>query len=190
MKLSRAFTERARLTKEYEEIVSNIGQSDFSLEVKEPTFNENGCITTFKEFAKKAPKYGLDQLLMDLTVVGNALALFNAAIDKANANSEARFILSQLTNLRRQQNTLARLAAHQDAFVYSREDYDARKYDEKGNQGAYITKYFVPASTANFTALQKANEKTIRDLEDQLSEINASTEVEVPQEVLDILAGL
>lgn len=34
MKLSRAFTERARLTKAYEAIISNINQIDFNIEVK------------------------------------------------------------------------------------------------------------------------------------------------------------
>lgn len=188
MKLSRAFTERARLTKAYEAIIGNINQTDFNLEVKNVSF-EGMNLKNF-EYAKKAPKYNLDQMLTELKEVGNALALFNAAIDEANANSEARFILSQLTNLRRQQVVIGRLVSYQDNFVQSREEYDSRKYDEKGNQGVYVTKYFIPASTQDFTAIYKANEKTIRDLEDQLSEINASTEVNVPQEVLDVLASL
>ena len=189
MKLSRAFTERARLTKAYEAIIGNLNQTDFNLEVKNVTFDSLNIIKGFT-FAKKAPKYDLDQMLTELTEVGNALALFNAAIDEANANSEARFILSQLTNLRRQQVVIGRFVSYQDNFVQSKEEYDRLKYDEKGNQGVYVTKYFVPASTQDFTALYKANEKTIRDLEDKLSEINSTTEVKVPQEVLNVLANL
>lgn len=188
MKLSRAFTERARLTKAYEAMIGNINQTDFNIEVKNVSF-EGTNLKNF-DFAKKAPKYNLDQLWVEVTELGNALALFNAAIDEANANSEARFILSQLTNLRRQQVVIGRLVSYQDNFVPSREEYDSRKYDEKGNQGVYVTKYFIPASTQDFTALYKENERTIHDLEDKLSEINSTTEVNVPQEVLDVLASL
>ena len=188
MKLSRAFTERARLTKAYEAIIGSINQTDFNIEVKNVTFE--GLVPKYYDHVGKAPKYDLDQMLVGLKEVGNALALFNAAIDEANANSEARFILSQLTNLRRQQVVIGRLVSYQDNFVQSREEYDSRRYDEKGNQGTYVTKYFIPASTQDFTAIYKENEKTIRDLEDQLSEVNATTEVEVPQEVLSVLANL
>ena len=188
MKLSRAFTERARLTKAYEAIIGNINQTDFNLEVKNVTFE--GLVPKYYDFVRKAPKYDLDQMLVELKEVGNALALFNAAIDEANANSEARFILSQLTNLRRQQVVIGRLVSYQDNFVQSREEYDSRKYDEKGNQGVYVTKYFIPASNQDFTAIYKANEKSIRDLEDRLSEINSTTDVEVPEEVINVLANL
>lgn len=188
MKLSRAFTERARLTKAYEALIGNINQTDFNIEVKDVAFKGEE-ISQFT-YVKKAPKYNLDEQLKELTELGNALALFNAAIDEANAKSEARFILSQLTNLRRQQVVIGRLVSYQDNFVQSNEDFDSRKYDEKGNQGVYITKYYIPASAQDFTARYKDNEKTIHELEDKLSEVNATTEVDVPQYVLDVLAGL
>ena len=46
------------------------------------------------------------------------------------------------------------------------------------------------AAAQDFTARFKDNEKTIHELEDKLSEVNATTEVAVPQDVLDVLARL
>lgn len=188
MKLSRAFTERARLTRAYEKIVSNINSLEFNIEVKDPSYQ--GTVMTSYTYAKKEPKFKLDDLMVDLTQVGNALALFNAAIDEANAKSEARFILSQLTNLRRQLTILSRFVQYQDNFVEKVEEYDRLRYDDKGNQGCYVTKYYIPASKNDFTALYKETEKSIRELEDKLAEINATVEVEVPAAVTEVLEYL
>lgn len=178
MKLQRAFTERKRLTKRYEEICSKINCCNFSVE----TYQDGRYI--------KSVKLDLDLLLDEQQLAGEMLAEMNAAIDEANANSEARFILSKLVAARRRLASLQRLNSLEEAFEATKEEYDAYRYDGKGNQGMYITKYYRKASEKDFEVLVKEQEKFIRDLEDKLSEVNATTEVDVPQTVLEYIKNI
>ena len=178
MKLQRAFTERKRLTKRYDEICSRINCCNFSIETD----------STGQDI--KSVKTDLDSYLEEQQLAGEMLAEMNAAIDEANANSEARFILSKLVAARRRLSSLQRLESFEEVFEVTKEDYDAYRYDDKGNQGMYITKHYRKASNQDFAVLVKDQEKNIRELEDKLSEVNATTEVDVPPTVLEYIKNI
>lgn len=176
--LQSAFTKRARLTKEYDKIVGLINSTPYSMPC-----DATGVVL-------KEPKYKLDDLLGRLDQIGYMLALFNAAIDKANANSKARECLNHITHLRRKCNSVRRLAQYQDMHQDNKIEYDQYARDDKGNSGNYVTKFYKAASETDFTAELESLERTIRKYEDDLQEINHTTMVEVPDEVAKVLEAL
>lgn len=170
MKLQRAFRERKVLTEIYTKITDEISSTPYSYRAEDETRKKN-----------------VDELFAQEEQVGDMLARFNAAIDKANGNSQAKEILSKLTQLRRKQQLLQKFEREQRAFVPQKKEFDSYLYDENGNRGKYITIDFKKNSETNFEEEVKKNSSKIRKLEDQLSEINYATEVEVPKDILEYL---
>jgi hypothetical protein len=166
--LAKAFVLRKRITKEIDEIESKIRYAEVILREGEPNFNYN--------------RMTLDSAVSRLITRRKALSTLNSAIDKANAES-ARPILNEIEIEKRNLKLFSFLAAKQKAYVPVKKVFDEHEYNPQTNQlGAMIEVKFLLDTEKDYTSLAKDTEKKIQDLEDNLSDINASVFVELTDE--------
>ena len=166
--LAKAFVLRKRLTKEIDEISSKVSFAEVILREGDPNFNYNGMT--------------LDSAVSRLITRRKALSFLNSAIDRANAES-ARPILNNIEIEKRNLKTYSVLANKQKAYIPVKKVFDEHEYNPQTNQlGAMIEVKFVLDTAKDYSSLMKETEKKIQDLEDNLSDINASVFVELTDE--------
>jgi len=166
--LAKAFVFRKRLTKEIDEIESKIRYAEVVLKEDEPHFDYNGLT--------------LDSAISRLIDRRKALSILNSAIDKANATS-ARPMLNEIEIEKRNLKLYSFLAAKQKTYVPVKKVFDEHEYNSQTNQlGAMVEVKFVLDIERDYTSLAKDTERKIQDLEDSLSDINASVFVEFTDE--------
>lgn len=166
--LAKAFVLRKRITKEIDEIESKIRFAEIVLREGEPNFNYNGM--TF------------DEAVSRFLTRRKALSILNSAIDKANAES-ARPILNEIEIEKRNLKIFSFFAAKQEAYVPVKKVFDEHEYNPQTNQlGAMVEVKFILDTEIDFSSWAKEATKKIQDLEDNLSDINASVFVELTDE--------
>ena len=176
MNLKRAFTERARLNADYNKLYSEFRSYPFSTVVPEA---EEGL--TIEEYPVKDTYTKLCEL-------EEIIALLNAAIDKANANSDARYIIAQLNGLKMRANLISSMVQSQKSFKEKVKELDRSLYDANGNSGVYVVREYVKTSDLNFVELQRLLQQEIRNKEDELEEVNVKTEVELDDRLKDFFS--
>lgn len=167
MNLKRAFTERARLNSDYNKLYSEFRGYPFSA-----TVPEAGLGLAIEE-------YPVRDTYEKLCYLEEVIAHLNAAIDKANANSEARLIIAQINGLKMRANLINCMAQCQKTFKEKVRELDRSLYDANGNCGVYVIKDYVKTSDLDYITIQEAIQKEIRDKEDELETVNVNTEVEL-----------
>lgn len=173
MNLKRAFVVRSRLTKHYRELEDTLVHMDIVTEKGKP-YKDNP-----------------DAWFTELMDAGTMLARINAAIDKANGNSKARHNLSVQENLRRMLTIATLMASKAGGFEPVKKVYDSYMFDkENQTKGMYVDKEFELHSTTDWVKACESIKKQLRAKEDELDEINATTEVELDKDVLDYLSKI
>lgn len=173
MNLKKAFVVRSRLTRHYRELENKL---------------ESVAIVTEKG---KPYKDNPDALFSELMVAGTMLAKVNAAIDKANGNSEARLNLSIQENLRRMLTITSLMTARVEKFEPVKTEYDSNLFDKENQvKGMYVQKEYELHSNKDWSSECESIKRKMRTLEDQLDEINAEVVVDFDQEVLDYICKL
>ena len=179
MKLSRAFTVRARLTNAYNVTETRVKQAKIS------------TLVDLETATAEPVAINLDQEYVNLCTIGDILARLNAAIDKANANSKARELLSRITNVNRKFDLVKRECFQLEQFKPVEKVFDNYAYDEKTNsRGKYVTKNYQLITQVDWTAEAEKLAREKLSYEDELAEVNASTDVELDEEILSTLKNL
>ena len=169
--LKKAFTLRNRLTKQYDDIMYNLTNTDYAVEVDKDKKPVKKQIVDF------------DKQTELLFTLGELISDVNAAIDKANANSEARKLLAQITERKRRCSFFRHFVSEMNKFEEETKEVDEYLYDEKGNRGVYVTKHYKPVSSVDFAKELKIGEQQISELEDRLEEVNNETFLELPNSI-------
>lgn len=177
MRLSRAFTVRSRLNAAYSKAAMAFAGSDVS--VKADLDDTNRKIIS------------PDDAYYNLMRIGEAIAELNAAIEKANANSDARLILFKLNELKQRANMVNRMVGNVNAFQPVKQEYFQYEWDDVAKErGVYRPVNYKLNTTIDWEGMSDAIAKDIMDLEDKLADINANTEVVISEEVQDVIDSL
>lgn len=173
--LAKAFVLRKRITKEIDEINSKVSFAEVVLREGEPCFDYNGMT--------------LDSAVSYLVTRRKALSILNSAIDKANAES-ARPILNEIEIEKRNLKTYSILANKQKSYIPVKKVFDEHEYNSQTNQlGTMVEVKFVLDTSKDYISLVRETEKKIQDLEDSLSDVNASVFVELSDEEYALIKG-
>ncbi len=169
--LARAFVVRKRLINEIQTLHRTLYSTAVQRRKEENSLVDGKC---FKD------------LLKELQDKRARLVDLNTAIDKANAES-ARPILNMIEAEKQNLSLYGIILERVRAFEPVSKEFDAYKFNEKTKQlGDYVTyenKLIVSDGTfedavKEWTDLYENKVKEIQDLEDKLSEVNASTLIE------------
>lgn len=169
--LARAFVVRKRLINE----ISALHRGLYATSVQRA--KEESPLINGKSFK---------DLLQELQDKRASLVALNTAIDKANAES-ARPILNKIEAEKQNLSLYAVILERVKQFEPVSKTFDSYKYNEKTKQlGDYVTfeNQLIVSNGSHEDAIKEWTElyenkvKEIQDLEDKLSEVNASTLIE------------
>lgn len=172
MNLTKAFIVRKRL----QELVS---EEASKLSYRAPLVKEFSQIAEPKDQNREYDKsYNLFSTYL------RALSDLNAAIDKANATSEARATIYELEGLKQQIKFARKAVQEQENFKPEVTEFDRNASNSVTNSlGAYVVKKYYFDSEINWDAEVKQTQKAIRKLEDKVAEINAATSVSISSDL-------
>ena len=159
--LARAFTIRSRTMKE----ISEVGK-DISL--------NNLKVSSDSDFS-------LNDTIEKILCLRDKLAKINSVIDEANVRSGARDILNQIEITKKNIGLFSCLAETKKGFSTETKEFDSHEFNPSTNTlGAYVVKHWKLSFDEKYVAKLDEMKKRLNELEDKLSEINASTTVELP----------
>lgn len=133
-------------------------------------------------------KISYDQTYQNLDALKHAEAELNAAIDEANANSEARKIIYNLEAMKSLRRFIEKAIDEKRNYEPEKMEWDPKASNTVTNSlGNYVVKKYDFDSQIDFEAELKNLNKTILQHEDLVSEINAKTPVEISPELAGYL---
>lgn len=183
--LSRAFTLRKRLRSVVNEITERLRNGSVIVHVSTIYPNDTVLETGDKDFDYK----GLN--LMDtyklLLEANEHMVQLNNIIDNANV-PEARSIINEIEGEKGIVGVLNNFAEENKNFKESSSKFEPLFEDiVRSTKGGVVTKNYKKACDYDWEKEAADCKKRIISLEDKLSEVNASTIVEIPDEVLKFI---
>lgn len=176
MTLAKAFVVRKRLNSEFIKISDKLDNTPLWFEVGKA--EEEAAAQSFDGDYEKMVEFS------------NVISELNAAIDKANGDSQARKIIAEISEAKILLSKTEKFGREAKRFVASKDIFDNYKYNENGERGTYVTHNYKMSTSMDFEKLAKDYKKKIRKLEDQLSEENAKTIVKISEELEEHIFSL
>lgn len=123
-----------------------------------------------------------DEVVDKILEAKNALGALNCAIDVANVN--VRPLLDSIETTKAQLSTVSQIVLGIRGIPKNQKSWECDQNDKKI---LVEHKYKADINVEKYVQLEKDLNKTIRDLEDQISEKNAETQVEISKELKEFL---
>lgn len=180
--LLKAFTLRKRLRSIITTISDNLSDAPVYIHVSS-TYPDGQVV----EHNKKPFEYkgrNIEETYSLLLEAEKNMVILNNLIDEANVK-EARKYINELEMTKANVSMLESFAKEKKRFAETVSTYDSSFYDEaKEKRGGIITNRYTLVSDFDWAEEARNCKKKIVKLEDKLSEINATTVVEIPDGVL------
>ena len=170
MTIQKAFVERNRLKKYINELTQKIQYVSIT--------SEEGEVRDWREF----DGVSYDDYFNKIIEAKNALGALNCAIDVANVN--VRPLLDSIESAKAQLSSVSPIVSGIRNVRPVEKDVE---YDAQNRRVVIEKKVKLDIDAEKYVKLEKDLNKTIRDLEDQISEKNAETQVEISKELKEFL---
>ena len=170
MTIQKAFVERNRLKKYINELTQKIQYVSIT--------SEEGEVRDWREFDGVSYDNYFDKIIE----AKNALGALNCAIDVANVN--VRPLLDSIESAKAQLSSVSPIV---NGIRNVRPIEKDVEYDAQNRRVVIEKKVKLDIDAEKYVKLEKDLNKTIRDLEDQISEKNAETQVEISKELKEFL---
>lgn len=183
--LTRAFTLRKRLRTIVTEITEKLkGASTFIL--VSSTYPNN---QVFKSGEKPFNYKGMDiqGAYNHLLTANKNIVTLNNIIDNANV-PEARAVINEIEAEKNRVSVLNKFANDNKNFKESVSRFEKFVYDDVSKlQGGVVTETYKKVSSFDWEKEADLCRRKIVSLEDKLSDINSSTMVEIPDDIMDFI---
>ena len=170
MTIQKAFVERNRLKKYINELTQKIQYVSIT--------SEEGEVRDWREL----DGVSYDDYFNKIIEAKNALGALNCAIDVANVN--VRPLLDSIESAKAQLSSVSPIV---NSIRNVRSVEKDVEYDAQNRRVVIEKKIKLDIDAEKYVKLEKDLNKTIRDLEDQISEKNAVTQVEISKELKEFL---
>ncbi len=170
MTIQKAFVERNRLKKYINELTQKIQYVSIT--------SEEGEVRDWREL----DGVSYDDYFNKIIEAKNALGALNCAIDVANVN--VRPLLDSIESAKAQLSSVSPIV---NSIRNVRPVEKDVEYDAQNRRVVIEKKVKLDIDAEKYVKLEKDLNKTIRDLEDQISEKNAETQVEISKELKEFL---
>lgn len=183
--LNRAFTLRKRLRTVVNEITEKLRNGSVIVHISTNYPNDTVLETGDKDFEYKG--LNLMDTYMLLLEAKKHMVLLNNLIDCANI-PDARSIINEIEGEKGIVGVLSNFAEENKNFKESSSKFEPLFEDSiRSTKGGVVTKNYKKTCEYNWEKEAADCKKRIISLEDKLSEVNASTIVEIPDEIIKFI---